>query len=51
MIADETNNPVIQQLTPQVKVALEKTLAPPEEQVDKEMKGKLVELAKYISTL
>jgi importin-4 len=46
---DRTNNPLIQQLTPQVAPAIQKVLGPPEEQLDQETRLQLTELVQYLS--
>jgi hypothetical protein len=47
---DQTGNPVIQQLTPQVAPVIQKVLSPPEEQLDDETREQLVQLVKWLQT-
>lgn len=47
---DQNGNEEIQRLTPHVKPVIEKVLSPPEDQLDEETKGKVLELVKYLQS-
>lgn len=48
MVADQANEPTIQQLTPTLMPVFEKVLGPPDDQLEEETRTQLVELVKYL---
>lgn len=47
-MADQKQDPTVQQLTPQLMPIFEKVLSPPEEQLEEETRSQLVELVQYL---
>lgn len=47
-VADQSGDPTMRQLTPQLKPVLEKVLGPPDEQLEEETRQLLLQLVQYI---